>query len=101
MLEIKSIQEIAYHRNGISGIPFYFVRFTANNANANANFLATVFANSDEDRGYCAVICLDMIESHGIAFGRNSWRGDDFEPELRAAIKQWESARSSLECNVR
>jgi hypothetical protein len=96
---IKAIDEISYHRNGISGLGFYAVRFTSDieaddgafniyeqpdTAQPNAKFLACVF----DEPGCVAVICTDRLESHGISFAKgNSWRGDRFEPELREAIK--------------
>jgi len=101
MANVKNIQEIAYHRNGISGEGFYAVRFTADiegigkkeaafwnvpaePTQADANFLAILF----DGPGQCAVICTDRIATHGVKFaGGNSWRGDHYEDELRAAIE--------------
>jgi len=103
------VQEIASHRNvlewisglngknGICGAPFHVVRFAwrdpelASNR-APRNMLATVF----EKPGHVAVLCLDLLQQGStmpvIAFGLaedggNSWRGDQFEPALREAIK--------------
>lgn len=101
MKHVKTVQEVAYHRNGIGGTGFYAVRFTADiepqseedskiwNTPAtagqkDANWLAIVF----DEPGSCAVVCLDLIPTCGVKFaGGNSWRGDRFEPELRDAIK--------------
>ncbi len=82
-----TIQEASFHRNGVSGLGFYAVRFqwTPDDADKPENFIATLF----DEAGACAVISLDRIKSHGIGFGRgNSWRGDHFEDELRRQIKQ-------------
>ncbi len=79
------IQEIAYHRNGISGLGFHAIRFRwqPEGAKNKENFLGILF----EEEGSCAVIGLDRIESQGVEFAKgNSWRGDYFEPELRKAI---------------
>jgi hypothetical protein len=101
---VKSVQEVSYHRNGVCGNGFYAVRFTSDieaddgnwgspeaPARPGANFLAIVF----DEPGSCAVICLDLIESVGVKFaGGNSWRGDQYEPELRKAIKTTASSGS-------
>jgi hypothetical protein len=79
MSDIKiKVSEIEYHRNGISGEGFYAVRFTSQSL----NFIATVF-----DRPGCvSVICLDYIADHGVGIC-NKWRGDEFAPAIRKAIK--------------
>ncbi len=79
------IQEVAYHRNGISGEGFHAVRFRWDTGDGVENFVGTVFDGS----GQCAVLSLDRIAQGGVAFGFNSWRGDEVEPELRRAIKNW------------
>lgn len=81
------IQEASFHRNGSGGLGFYAIRFQwqPEDADKPENFLATLF----DEKGTCAVISLDRIESHGIGFARgNSWRGDRFEGELRRQIKE-------------
>lgn len=79
------VQELAYHRNGVSGEGFYVIRFLFNPDDEGIeNFLAVVF----DTPGQCAVIGLDRISTQGVKFaGGNSWRGDWFESELREAIK--------------
>ena len=101
------IQEVAWHRNGISGEGFYAIRFLfdvdavsdseaktwnipAGPALKAAQFLAILF----DEPGQCAVICLDAISEHGVAFGKNSWRGDLFEDALREAIRTMPSSGS-------
>jgi len=79
------VQEVAYHRNGICGEGFHAVRFRWDTGDGVENFVGTVFDGS----GQCAVLSLDRIAQTGVTFGFNSWRGDDFEPELRRAIKNW------------
>jgi hypothetical protein len=79
-----SIQEIEFHRNGVSGSGFHAVRFsvTRGPVDERGNFLATVFVG----RGDIAVINLDRIAEHGV--GRdNKWRGDHYEDALRLAIE--------------
>lgn len=97
---INQILEIAWHRNGVGGRGFYAVRFTSDidavdertaktwnippgDGMKNAQFLAVV----TDTPGECYVICTDLLATCGVKFaGGNSWRGDHYEPELRAAI---------------
>jgi len=81
------VQEIAFHRNGISGVGFYAVTFLwqPEDATGKEMFLAIVF----DEPGECAVVGVDRIGTCGVKFaGGNSWRGDRFEDALRAAIKE-------------
>lgn len=77
------IQEIQFHRNGVSGSGFHAVRFavTTGPAEEHGNFLATVF----EGPGDIAVINLDKISEYGVSLG-NKWRGDHYERAIREAI---------------
>lgn len=79
---------VAAHRNGISGEPFHVVRFTFadQGEERRRNMVATVFAG----RGTIAVLDADAAAAGDIGFGSNSWRGDDFEPILRQAIRKFE-----------
>lgn len=84
---VKKIHEIAYHRNGVGGNGFYAVRFQAlsDENNEPMEMVATIF----NEQGNCAVLCLNFLqkdENPTVAFGYNSWRGDHYEGELRAAI---------------
>jgi len=80
-----AIQEASYHRNGTFGDGFWAIRFrwSPPDTKKEENFIATIFEHS----GGCAVLSLDRMETHGVAFGRgNSWRGDEFDAELRELI---------------
>ncbi len=105
---INAIQEVAYHRNGICGRGFYAIRFTSDIEGVtpaeaemwnqvpgepvkDAKWIATV----TDTPGECYVICVDLLETRGVKFGGNSWRGDHYEPELREAIKQHTEAGST------
>jgi hypothetical protein len=79
------IQEIQFHRNGVSGSGFHAVRFDVVSGpdGERGSFLATVF----EGPGDIAVINLDRIAEYGVGLG-NKWRGDYYESTIRAAIKQ-------------
>jgi len=73
------IEQLEYHRNGVSGIGFHAIIFTCKEG----HMVATVFP----ERGAVSIISLDRIEEYGVRFGANSWRGDHYESDLRAAIK--------------
>lgn len=90
-----TIDNIAHHRNGISGQGVWFVLFTwTDDDGVTRNMLGTVFNSTDGEgletdyfTGYCAVLDRDELAKDNIAFARgNSWRGDQFEGTLRAAI---------------
>jgi len=77
------IDEIAYHRNGISGAGFHAVLFCKRYGRHWRKFFAAVF----EEPGNVAVICLDLVTEHGVNKFKNAWRGDTFEHDLREAIE--------------
>jgi hypothetical protein len=95
-----AIQEIAYHRNGVSGEPFYAVTFT-DPKQPEHTFLATVFPPDPLQDGpmegepdwtssqgwhnpRIAVVAIDLLPS--VTFAHNSWRGDNYMQALYAAI---------------
>jgi hypothetical protein len=84
---LLKIIEIASHRNGVTGEPFWVVRF---DERGNGRMVAILFSG----KGQCAVLEVDETANDNIAFAMgNSWRGDDYEPTLRKAIEEWEKAR--------
>ncbi len=83
-----TIQQVAYHRNGISGAPFHIVLFQDAEEGP---MLGIVFAEP-----YCvAVLHRDKLAAGDIAFMSNSWRGDWYEPSLRTAIQQFNTQEIS------
>ena len=85
---------VAYHRNGISGWPFWVVLFDwVDGAGLERHMVATV-AEASDFRGEglwrrdCIVSVLDvgLLAAGVIAFRENSWRGDDFAGALWAEI---------------
>ena len=72
------ITDIASHRNGVGGAPFDVVLFREGKSRK----VAILF----EAEAHCAVLDIAKLNAGDIAFGSNSWRGDDYEPELRKAI---------------
>jgi hypothetical protein len=86
MAAIK-ILEVAWHRNGCCGEPFYAVRFV----DEGTKLLALVFDQPDR------VVVIDPVKAAiSVAFGTNSWRGDIYEAALRQAIAKFEDA-----CKIR
>jgi hypothetical protein len=71
----------AHHRNGIDGAPFNVVLFKAQGERGTK--IGIVFDNP----GHCAVLDVTLLAAGDIALGSNSWRGDQYEPSLRRAIK--------------
>ncbi len=81
-MQIRVI-DIAHHRNGICGAPFTVVLFKDKGADGSFK-VAILF----EEPHHCAVFDMDLLTAGDIAFGSNSWRGDQFEGVLRRAIRK-------------
>jgi hypothetical protein len=78
-----TIIAIANHRNGVVGQPFEAALFKERGREGSRK-VAILF----DDPHYCAVLDVAKLAAGDIAFGSNSWRGDDYEPSLRQAIRQ-------------
>lgn len=78
------IIDIASHRNGICGAPFQVVLFSDHDPEKGSRKVAILF----DERHRCAVLDVAMLHAGDIAFGSNSWRGDNYEPYLRVAINE-------------
>ena len=85
------IENIQCHRNGISGAPFHVMIFRDP---GEGRMVGIVF----DEPHHVAVFNLDKLANGDIAFGSNSWRGDQYEPALRRAIAQ-EIARTEANLN--
>ena len=85
------VQKIAHHRNGVSGESFYVVTFK-DDGDA---LVGVVF----EAARHVAVFDVALLAAGEIEFGVNSWRGDVYEKDLRAAIEAWESKRAVRHVN--
>lgn len=73
---------IAHHRNGICGAPFDVVIFKDRGPQGSLK-VGILF----DEPAHCAILDVAMLAAGDIAFGSNSWRGDDYEPQLRQAIR--------------
>jgi len=75
------ILDTAHHRNGVAGAGFDVVLFKVlRERGAKVGILF-------DDPGYCAVLDVTLLAAWHIAFGINSWRGDNYEASLRKAIE--------------
>ena len=86
---VKRIIDIDYHRNGIFGQSFCPVIFESTDGK---RMVAVVLPKeSDQSIGSigCFVLDIDKLADGNVAFGENSWRGDQYADELRAAIEAW------------
>lgn len=77
--------DVASHRNGICGAPFHVVLFKEP-AEDDAGTVTTKVAVVFDQAHHCAVLDIGKLAKSDIAFGSNSWRGDAYEPTLRAHI---------------
>lgn len=81
-----NVLSIAHHRNGVAGAPFHAIIFKDRGPQASVK-IGIVF-----DENTCvAVLDIAKLSAGDVKFGSNSWRGDDYEPYLRAAIHRSES----------
>jgi hypothetical protein len=87
-MKLKTLA-IARHRNGVAGQPFEVILFNERGSRASRK-LGILF----DEPHYCAVLDIDLLAAGDIAFGSNSWRGDDYEPYLRQAVAAHDGRRS-------
>ena len=80
-MKLKII-DFAHHRNGICGAPFDVVLFEDSGPEASRK-VGILF----EEPHHCAVLDVAKLAAGDIAFGSNSWRGDNYEQALRKAIR--------------
>jgi hypothetical protein len=81
------ITDIARHRNGVHGAPFYVILFR-DKGQEGSRKIGVVF----DEETYCAVFDVTKLATGDIAFGSNSWRGDQYEPALRQAVTAFEQS---------
>jgi len=89
--------KVDYHRNGISGWPFWVVTFDWQDADQVRHMVATVPCVDNETlikRSDYLISVLDvgLLAKGVIAFGPNSWRGDNFHFDVWAAIDAYEKS---------
>lgn len=88
---------VEYHRNGVSGWPFYAVLFNwIDSRGYGHNMVAAVFDVPEasgqaasalcRNDGVVAVLDVDKLAAGDIHLAGSRWRGDDFAPLLWEAI---------------
>lgn len=77
------VKSVARHRNGVSGEGFHVVLFQENDENPGRNFVGVVFGQKKQ----VAILDVNMAAAGNVRYAENSWRGDNFEDDLRAAIR--------------
>lgn len=83
MIMIKKVIDVAHHRNGISGTPFSVVLFI--DKETGEKFVG-ILPDDDENTSNAFVLSVDRLSQDNIKFAENSWRGDNYAPELKLAI---------------
>jgi L-fucose mutarotase/ribose pyranase (RbsD/FucU family) len=85
---VTKVHSVRFHRNGISGAPFYVVHFDSGVGKNKQTMLATIFfedADPNIQKEYVAVI--DLAEP------TERWRGaDEYGPELNKIIAETDDA---------
>ena len=91
--EVK-IEKIAYHRNGVSGEPFFVINFTCIQVGEMVGIVFTKY-NEEHDKFFLdmnprvAVFEREKLGDGIIEFGENSYRGDHYSYYLLDAINQY------------
>lgn len=92
------IEEIAYHRNGVSGAGFHVIKFVDPQVGKPKTRLIDQMNEIEGAQGkmlgivfdapyHVAVFDRGLLSQDVIGFGRNSWRGDYYESDLRKACE--------------
>ena len=85
-----TVHNLAHHRNGVGGAPFDVFLLEDSDSKGRRK-VAILF----EAESHCAVLDVAKLAEGDIAFGSNSWRGDNYEPHLRAALANCRAAEAA------
>ena len=98
------IQEVARHRNGVSGMPFWVIKFRDATPDEphhemvgvlfDRDYYETSKRAKDWVNPYCAVLDTDLLTKGIVTFAVNSFRGDAYVDELCEAIIKHERAEN-------
>jgi len=78
------IKQASFHRNGVGGEGFTAIIF--HDYDLKQDMIASLF----DESGYCAVYSIHELSQGNIEFANgNSWRGDQFEAELRPLLEEF------------
>jgi hypothetical protein len=90
----QEVREMAYHRNGVSGMGFYVgIVHEKDEDGEERDMLVVRFPKeSDKKAGavMCAVFDIAKLNNRDIEFGSNSWRGDYYHATMDKEIDKRE-----------
>lgn len=97
--EITEVHQAEYHRNGVSGMPFYAVVFDSVDEDGVTRRMLGIQFTDDLDpdsihlvdglvNPHTAILDIGLLAEAGVTFGVNSWRGDRYTGPLVAAIRE-------------
>jgi hypothetical protein len=88
---VGTVHLVDYHRNGISGEGFHVVQFDGARGSdvEGRRFVAVVF----DAPGHVSVLDREQL---AVGDEAEHWRGDRFEPELRAHVRRWLGEEDTL-----
>lgn len=97
---VPTVLEVAYHRNGISGQPFYVAlvqeRFEEDPEDIRRKVIVMMDSGDDctawISNFAIAVLDVDMTWNNTVTFGENSWRGDRYRNFMLECIRQYDQA---------
>jgi hypothetical protein len=83
-----TVKNVEYHRNGISGLPFYVGIVESIEDGKKRDMLVVRFVeNADTMTGNVVCAAFDLAKLPDIRFMHNSFRGDHFHVAMDEAIK--------------
>ena len=85
--------KIEYHRNGPCGIGFDVVIFTGHEDGEVRRMMGVLFPEPE----HIAIFDLDKLGNEDIKFGSNSWKGTDYEYQLRHMIEKFHNMENTDE----
>jgi hypothetical protein len=83
------ILDTASHRNGVASNSFDVVLFKV--LREPGVKVGVLF----DHPGSCAILDVNLLAAGDIAFGSNSWRGDEYEDYLRVAITEHQPVKGN------
>lgn len=85
---MMKVEKLDYHRNGVGGLGFYVGVVAEQQGQERRRMLVVRFPDVDKEAGaiVCAAFDLAKLAEEDITFGSNSWRGDNYDEVMDAAI---------------
>jgi hypothetical protein len=86
--------KLAFHRNGISGDPFYVALAIDSHTGDRVVIIRFDYDDIAERKmNRCAVLGVGQLAEGDIGFGSNSWRGDHYVEAMDRWIAAWNRER--------